>query len=68
MKSVRTASLDIRFINAVRLSTWAIYKSIYIVGRRAIDGFSILRRSAKCTRRPNLKAARFGTSFMLEIA
>ncbi len=32
-------------------------KFIYIVGRRAIGGFSILRRSAKCTRRPNLKAA-----------
>ncbi len=33
-------------------------KSIYIAGRRAIGGFSILRQSAKCTRRPNLKAAR----------
>ncbi len=31
-------------------------KSSKIAGRQAIDGFSILRRSLKRTRRPNLKA------------
>ncbi len=45
-------SLDLCFINALRLSTWAIE----IAGRREIGGFSILRRSAECTRRPNLQA------------
>ncbi len=29
-----------------------------IAGTRVIGGFRILRRSAQCTRRPNLKAAR----------
>ncbi len=53
----RRSSLDICFINTVHLSTWAIYKSRLIVGRRAIGGLSILRRIAKCTGRPNLKAA-----------
>ncbi len=32
-------------------------------GRRAIGGFGILRRSAKCTRRPNIKAARIIGTF-----
>ncbi len=32
-------------------------KSASIRGTRAVCGFRILRRSAKCTRRPNLKAA-----------
>ncbi len=52
----RRRLLDICFINTILLSTWAIYKSSLIAGRRAIGSFSILRRSAKCTRRPNLKA------------
>ncbi len=30
-----------------------------IAGTRVIGGFRILRQSAQCTRRPNLKAARF---------
>ncbi len=51
------SSLDLCFISAVRLSAWAIYKvQLNLFGRRIIGGFSSLRRRAKCTRRPNLKA------------
>ncbi len=52
------SSLDYIRVNAVRLSTWAICNPFKMAGTRVIGGFRILRRSAKCTRRPNLKAAR----------
>ncbi len=45
---------------------WRFVDPFKIAGTRVIGGFRILRRSAKCTRRPNLKAARnFGEGMTL---
>ncbi len=48
--------MSVCLIHTARLSVWAIYQLQLKAGRRAFGGFSILRWSAKCTRRPKLEA------------